>query len=59
MLRKVIASAMTLACGASLALAIPAQAQSVAKLDAEYRLTQNGNVVYDDDCTIKDKLRDG
>ena len=65
MLRKTIASALTLACGASvafggtLALAIPAQAQSVAKSDAECRLSKNGNVVYDDDCTIKQKLRDG
>jgi hypothetical protein len=59
MLRKTIATAMTLACGATLALAVPGQAQSVAKSDAECRLTKNGNVVYDDDCTIKEKLRDG
>ena len=59
MLRKTIASALTLACGATLALVIPAQAQSVAKSDAECRLSKNGNVVYDDDCTIKEKLRDG
>ena len=65
MLRKTIASALTLACGASVAfggtltLAIPAQAQSVAKSDAECRLSKNGTVVYEDDCTIKEKLRDG
>ena len=59
MLRKTIDSALTLACGATLALVIPAQAQSVAKSDAECRLSKNGNVVYDDDCTIKEKLRDG
>jgi len=65
MLRKTIASALTLACGASvafggtLALAIPAQAQSVAKSDAECRLSKNGTVVYDDDCTIKEKVGDG
>ena len=65
MLRKTIASALTLACGASvafggtLALAIPAQAQSVAKSDAECRLSKNGEVVYNDDCTVKEKVGDG
>jgi hypothetical protein len=38
---------------------IPAQAQSVAKADRECRLSKNGEVVYNDDCTVKEKVSDG
>jgi hypothetical protein len=41
------------------ALAIPAQAQSVAKSDAACRLSKNGEVVYNDDCTVKEKVGEG
>jgi len=57
MLRKPIRPALSLLCLA--ALTIPAQAQSVAKSDAECRLSKNGEVVYNDDCTVKEKVGDG
>jgi hypothetical protein len=53
MLRKTIAPALAFSCLA--ALAISAQAQSVAKSDSECRLSKNSEVVYNDDCTIKEK----
>jgi hypothetical protein len=46
-------------------LTIPAQAQSqpqspaVAKSDAECRLSKNGEVVYNNDCTVKEKVSEG
>lgn len=57
MLRKPITSALALFCLAT--LTTPAQAQSVAKSDAECRLSRNGEVVVNDDCTVKDKVVDG
>jgi hypothetical protein len=57
MLRQPIPPALALLCVAT--LSIPAQAQSVAKSDAECRLSKNGEVVYNDDCTIKEKAGDG
>jgi hypothetical protein len=57
MLRKPNAPALALFCLA--ALTMPAQAQSVAKSDAECRLSKNGEVVYNDDCTVKEKAGDG
>lgn len=57
MLRKTFHPALSLLCLA--ALTIPAQAQSVAKSDAECRLSKNGEVVYNDDCTVKEKVGDG
>ncbi len=44
-------------------LTIPAQAQSqfpaVAKSDAECRLSKNGEVVYNDDSTLKETASEG
>jgi len=46
-------------------LTLPAQAQSqpqspaVAKSDAECRLSKNGEVVYNNDCTVKEKVSEG
>jgi hypothetical protein len=57
MLRKPISPA--LACFCLAMQMIPAQAQSVAKSDAECRLSKNGEVVYTDDCTVKEKVSDG
>lgn len=63
MLRKPITPALALFCLAT--LTIPAQAQSqpqsqaVAKSDAECRLSKNGEVVYNDDCTVKEKVSEG
>ena len=57
MLRKSIAPALTLLCLAG--PSIPAQAQSVAKSDAECRLSMNGQVISSDDCTVKEKVGDG
>ena len=61
MRRKPITPALALFCLATLTL--PAQAQSqpqaVAKSDAECRLSKNGEVIYNDDCTVKDKVSEG
>jgi hypothetical protein len=57
MLRKPIRPALALL--GLVALTIPAQGQSVAKSEAECRLSRNGEVVYNDDCTIKEKTGDG
>lgn len=57
MLLKPITPALALFCLAT--LAIPAQAQSVAKSDAECRLSKNGEVVANDDCTVKEKVSEG
>jgi len=57
MQRMPIRPALALFCLATLTM--PAQAQSVAKTDAACRLSKNGEVVYNDDCTVKDKLVDG
>jgi len=57
MLRQSITPALALLCLA--APSIPAQAQSVAKSDAECRLSMNGQVVSSDDCTVKEKVSDG
>lgn len=40
-------------------LTLPVLAQSVAKSDAECRLSRNGQVVYNDDCTVKEKVGNG
>jgi hypothetical protein len=53
MLRTSIAPALAFSC--LVALTIPAQAQSVAKSDAECRLSRNGEIIYNDDCTVKEK----
>ena len=57
MLRTSIAPALAFSC--LVALTIPAQAQSVAKSDAECRLSKNGEIVYNDDCTVKEKAAEG
>lgn len=55
--RNSIAAALALSCLA--ALTIPAQAQSAEKSDAECRLSRNGEVVYNDECTVKEKVGEG
>jgi hypothetical protein len=35
------------------------QSQAVAKSDAECRLSKNGEVIYNDDCTVKEKVSEG
>ena len=61
MLRNPITPALALVCLAT--LTIPAQAlaqsQAVAKSDAECRLSKNGETVYNDDCTVKEKAGEG
>ena len=57
MLRKPFTPALALFWLAT--LTIPARAQSVAKSDAECRLSKNGEVVYNDDCTVKEKVSEG
>ena len=57
MLLKSIAP--TLACFGLAMQTFPAQAQSGAKSDGECRLSKNGEVVYNDDCTVKEKVSDG
>jgi len=57
MLRKPITPVLALLCLA--ALTTPAQAQTVAKSDAECRLSKNGEVVANDDCTVKEKVSEG
>ena len=54
MLRKSIAP--TVACFCLAMQTFAAQAQSVAKSDGECRLSKNGEVVCNDDCTVKDKV---
>jgi len=57
MLIKPIAPALALLCLVSLPSS--AQAQNGAKSDAECRLSRNGEVIYNDDCTVKEKAGDG
>jgi len=61
MLRNLITPALALVCLAI--LTTPAQAlaqsQAVAKSDAECRLSKNGETVYNDDCTVKEKAGEG
>jgi hypothetical protein len=47
------------AVGAATTLGAAVQAQGVAKADAQCRLLEGGNVIYDDDCTVKEKMMDG
>jgi len=63
MLRSPITPALALVCLATLTIPAQAQAQSqsqaVAKSDAECRLSKNGETVYNDDCTVKEKAVEG
>jgi hypothetical protein len=45
--------------GAAISLSIPSQAQTTAKSEAECRLSENGAVVYEDDCSVKQSNQDG
>jgi hypothetical protein len=45
--------------GAAMTLSIPSQAQTTAKSDAECRLSENGTILYEDDCSVREKLQDG
>jgi len=45
--------------GAAMSLSIPSQAQTTAKSEAECRLSENGAVVYEDDCSVKQSNQDG
>ena len=63
MLRKPISPALALLYLATLTLPARAesqpqsQSQAVAKSDAECRLSKNGEVIYNNDCTVKEKVR--
>jgi hypothetical protein len=59
MLCKPITPALALFCLATLTVPAQAQAQAVAKSDAECRLSKNGEVLYNDDCTVKEKASEG
>jgi uncharacterized membrane protein len=59
MLRKPITPALALFCLATLTIPAQAQSQAVAKSDAECRLSKNGETVYNDDCTVKEKASEG
>jgi len=65
MLRKPISPALALLYLATLTLPARAQSQpqsqsqAVAKSDAECRLSKNGEVIYNDDCTVKEKVSEG
>jgi len=59
MLRKPITPTLALVCLATLTIPPQAQSQGVAKSDAECRLSKNGETVYNDDCTVKDKVSEG
>ena len=45
--------------GAALSLNIPSHAQVTAKADAECRLSENGAVLYEDDCSVRETNQDG
>jgi hypothetical protein len=45
--------------GAAMSLSIPSQAQTTAKSEAECRLSENGAVVYEDDCSVRQSNQDG
>jgi len=45
--------------GAAICLTIPSQAQTTAKSDAECRLSENGSIIYEDDCSVREKLENG
>jgi len=59
MLRKPITAALATVCLATLTIPAQAQSQAVAKSDAECRLSKNGETVYNDDCTVKEKASEG
>jgi hypothetical protein len=59
MLCKPITPALALFCLAMLSVPAQALAQAVAKSDAECRLSKNGEVLYNDDCTVKEKASEG
>jgi hypothetical protein len=45
--------------GAALSLGIPSQAQTTAKSEAACRLSENGSILYEDDCTVREKNQNG
>jgi hypothetical protein len=45
--------------GAAMSLSIPSQAQTTAKSEAECRLSENGAVLYEDDCSVRQSNQDG
>ena len=45
--------------GAAMSLSMPSQAQTTAQSEAECRLSENGSIVYEDDCSVREKLVDG
>ena len=52
-------SLLCAALGAASAFGAAVQAQGVAKADAQCRLLEGGNVIYNDNCTVKEKVIDG
>jgi DNA/RNA endonuclease YhcR with UshA esterase domain len=45
--------------GAALSLNIPSQAQTTARSEAACRLSENGAILYEDDCSVREKNQDG
>jgi hypothetical protein len=45
--------------GAAISLGVPSQAQTTAKSEAECRLSENGSILYEDDCSVREKLENG
>jgi hypothetical protein len=45
--------------GAAISLSLPSQAQTTAKSEAECRLSENGSILYEDDCSVREKNQDG
>ena len=45
--------------GAAMSLNVPSQAQTTAKSEAECRLSENGSILYEDDCTVRQSNQDG
>jgi hypothetical protein len=43
--------------GAAISLSLPSQAQTTAKSEAECRLSENGSILYEDDCSVREKIR--
>jgi len=44
---------------AAVCLSMPSPAQTTAKSEAECRLSENGSILYEDDCSVREKNQDG
>lgn len=45
--------------GAAMSFGLPSQAQTMAKAEAECRLSENGSILYEDECSVREKNQDG